>query len=108
MRHRGGALRSANHTRINAPNRNRRDLTADQQSNTKGDIELTRSIRQALMNDRSLSTAAHNITIVSVNGRVTLRGPVKSLREKAAIDAKAEAIAGKDKVDNDLNIGTRD
>jgi len=60
------------------------------------------------MNDRSLSTAAHNITIVSVNGRVTLRGPVKSLREKAAIDAKAEAIAGKDKVDNDLNIGTRD
>lgn len=88
---------------------NRRDrapgaMTADQQSNAKSDVELTREIRRAVVKDSSLSTLAHNVKIVSVNGSVTLRGPVKTVEEKTVIASKAQAIAGADKVVNQLEV----
>jgi len=79
-------------------------MTADQQSNAKSDVELTREIRRAVVKDSSLSTLAHNVKIVSVNGSVTLRGPVKTLEEKTVIASKAQAIAGPDKVVNELEV----
>jgi len=91
-------------TGVNARDRSSRAVTADQQSNAKSDIELTRSIRRALMNDHSLSIAAHNVKIVSENGRVTLRGPVNTEREKTAIASKAQAVAGTDHVYNQLEV----
>jgi osmotically-inducible protein OsmY len=54
--------------------------------------------------DKSLSTYAHNIKIVTVNGSVTLNGVVRSEDEKGAIEAKAENIAGKSKVTSKLKI----
>jgi osmotically-inducible protein OsmY len=54
--------------------------------------------------DDSLSTTAHNVKIITVNGVVTLRGPVNSAKEKANIDAKAQHIAGATKVENHLEI----
>jgi hyperosmotically inducible periplasmic protein len=88
---------------------NRRDqvpgaMTADQQSNTKSDVELTREIRKAVVKDPSLSMLAHNVKIVSVNGSVTLRGPVKTEEERTVIASKAQAIAGADKVVNQLEV----
>ncbi len=79
-------------------------MTADQQSNAKSDVELTREIRRAVVKDSSLSTLAHNVKIVSVNGSVTLRGPVKTVEEKTVIASKAQAIAGPDKVVNELEV----
>jgi hyperosmotically inducible protein len=47
---------------------------------------------------------AHNVKIISANGSVVLRGPVNTEKEKAAIARKAQAIAGADKVDNQLEV----
>jgi hyperosmotically inducible periplasmic protein len=91
-------------TGINVRDRNPAAITAGQQSNAKSDVELTRQIRRAIMKDNSLSMTAHNVKIISDNGAVTLRGPVNSEQEKTTIEKKAEAIAGADKVDNQLEI----
>ena len=79
-------------------------MTADQQSNTKSDLELTRRIRRAVVKDHSLSMLAHNVKIVSANGSVTLRGPVKTEEEKTALASKAQAIAGAGNVNNQLEV----
>jgi hyperosmotically inducible protein len=79
-------------------------MTAGEQSSAKSDVELTREIRQAVVKDDSLSTLAHNVKIVAANGAVTLRGPVNTEQEKVAIASKAQAIAGPNKVDNQLEV----
>jgi hyperosmotically inducible periplasmic protein len=89
--------------------RNTRDsdgttLTADEQSNSKGDVEITRQIRQAIVKDDSLSTSAHNVKIITNGGVVTLRGPVASAEEKTMVAKKAATINGVDKVDNQLEV----
>ena len=79
-------------------------MTADQQSNANSDVELTRRIRRAVVKDHSLSMLAHNVKIVSANGSVTLRGPVKTEEEKTAVASKAQAIAGAGNVNNQLEV----
>jgi hyperosmotically inducible protein len=79
-------------------------LTPGDQGNNKADLTVTQQIRKALMADKSLSTTAKNIKIITVNGLVTLRGPVKTPQERAKIVAKAQDVAGMDKVDNQLAI----
>jgi len=78
--------------------------TADQQGMNKQDRQLTQQIRKAVMSDKSLSTYAHNIKIISKDGTVTLRGPVRSEEEKASIEAKAKSITGVTAVDNELTV----
>jgi hyperosmotically inducible periplasmic protein len=78
--------------------------TADQQKMNPADRDLTKKIRMALHNDQSLSVYAHNIKIISQDGKVTLRGPVRSEEEKAAIEAKAVAVAGDGNVTNHLHV----
>jgi osmotically-inducible protein OsmY len=78
--------------------------TAGTQSNHSTDVDLTKRIRQSLMADKSLSTYAHNVKIVTLNGSVTLNGVVRSDEEKNVVEMKAAAVAGKDKVTNDLKI----
>ena len=78
--------------------------TADGQANNAADLDLTRRIRQSVMADKSLSTYAHNVKIVTVNGRVTLNGVVRSEEEKGAVESKAANIAGGDKVTDDLKV----
>ena len=91
-------------TAINARDRNPDAMTADKQSNNKSDEELTAEIRKAVVKDQSLSTLAHNVKIVSANGTVILRGPVKNEEEKSTIASKAQAIAGPSKVENQLEV----
>ena len=81
------------------------DLTADKQSNAKIDRITTAKIRRVIVADRDLSMYAHNIKIISQNGAVTLKGPVKSDDEKRVIVAKAVAVAGSaDKVTDEISI----
>jgi hyperosmotically inducible protein len=89
---------------VNIRDRDTRPMTAGQQSNATSDVNLTRKIRRAVVRDHSLSMLAHNVKIVSANGSVTLRGPVKTEQEKTVIASKAQAIAGADKVDNQLEV----
>ena len=79
-------------------------MTAGQQSSAKSDVELTREIRRSVVKDDALSMMAHNVKIISVNGSVTLRGPVKTEQEKTVIASKAQAIAGAGNVDNQLEV----
>jgi hyperosmotically inducible periplasmic protein len=78
--------------------------TADSQTNNPADIALAKRIRQNLVADKSLSTYAHNVKIVSVNGSVTLNGVVRSADEKNVVEMKVADIAGKNNVTDDLKI----
>ena len=79
-------------------------VTAGDQSNTQSDLKITQEIRKAVMADKKLSTNAHNVKIITVNGVVTLRGPVKSAAEKANIAEIAKHAAGVTHVDNRIEI----
>ncbi len=79
-------------------------LTADDQGNTASDRQLTRTIRRAVVADKTLSTYAHNVKIISRDGRVTLKGVVRSEAERQDIEAKAVAAAGAGKVHNELTV----
>ena len=76
------------------------------QSENEADRAITQNIRKALTADDSLSTNAKNVKIITNDGTVTLRGPVKSEKEKADIEAKAKQVAGVKKVDNQLEIAS--
>jgi hyperosmotically inducible periplasmic protein len=92
-------------TEINKRDRNTGEATADQQKMNASDQDLTQKIRQSIMSDKSLSTNAHNIKIISQNGTVTLNGPVKSDEEKKNVMAKAVAVAGSaDKVTDEVSV----
>jgi hyperosmotically inducible periplasmic protein len=79
-------------------------VTAGSQKENQGDRYLTQQIRKAVMADKSLSTYAHNVKIVSQNGTVTLKGPVRSDDERKSIIAKAEQVAGQGKVTDQLSV----
>lgn len=70
------------------------------QSNSTEALQTTANIRKAVMADKTLSVAAHNVKIVTNGSTVTLRGPVASAAEKARIAALARQNApGKDVLD---------
>ena len=91
-------------TKANQRDRNANEPTADQQKDNRSDRGITKQIRQSIVKDKSLSTYAHNVKIVTQNGQVTLKGPVKSEDEKKAIEAKAAEVAGENKVSSELNV----
>lgn len=78
--------------------------TSGDQSESEADRTITQNVRQAVVADDSVSTNGKNVKIITVDGTVTLRGPVKSEKEKTNIGAKAQQIAGVKRVDNQLEI----
>ena len=91
-------------TKANARDRAKGAVTADQQKENPTDRALTQKIRQAVMQDKTLSTYAHNVKIVTQDGHVTLKGPVRSEEELKAVEAKATEIAGAGHVTNTLSV----
>ena len=92
-------------TKVNKQNRANGQPTADQQKNNRSDLDLTKDIRRSIMDDKSLSTDAHNVKVISQNGTVTLEGPVKSEDERKAIVSKAVSVAGSaDKVVDQMSV----
>ena len=91
-------------TAINERDRSRETQTSGDQSNSSADLKITQAIRQALMKDSELSTTAKNVKIITNNGQVTLRGPVKTAQEKAKIDQLAKSAAGGAKIDDQLEV----
>jgi len=90
----------------NKADREEASRTPLNQSNSSADIDITATIRRAVMDDSTLSTNAKNCKIITEKGVVTLRGPVGSQAEKDAIGAKARAAAGVTSVDNQLEVTT--
>lgn len=91
-------------TKVNKRDRNASQATADQGKNNNSDRETMRKVRRALMDDKSLSTYAHNIKIISQHGKVTLKGPVHTEDEKKSIEEKATEIAGDGNVINQITV----
>jgi hyperosmotically inducible protein len=91
-------------TTTNQRDRSGKTKTSGDQSNSSADLKTTQAIRQALMKDGELSTSAKNIKVITANGHVTLRGPVKTAQEKAKIDQLAKSAAGGAKIDNQVDV----
>jgi hyperosmotically inducible protein len=85
-------------------NKDQTNPTADQQKMNPADRAITQKIRKAIHEDNTLSTYAHNVKIITQDGKVTLRGPVRSEDEKSNIEAKAVVVAGQGNVTNQLEI----
>jgi len=91
-------------TKVNTRDRTSSAKTADQQGNSKADLDLTQKIRHAIVADKSLTTYAHNFKVITRDGHVTLKGPVHTSEEKAALEAKATEIAGTGNVTNRISV----
>src|SRR4029453_17034337 len=91
---RSPAATDADNTARNERDRNTAAQTSGDQAENEADREISASIRRAVVKDDSLSMNAHNVKIITSNGVVTLRGPVKSETERAAVEAKAKQVAG--------------
>ncbi len=70
---------------VNSRETSAKELNAEDQGGSNADVETTRKIRQAITDKSSLSTYAHNIKIITVNGAVTLKGPVANEAERAEV-----------------------
>lgn len=91
-------------TKTNQGDASKGATTADQQKMGPVDQYITNQIRSSIMKDKSLSTYAHNIKIITQAGMVTLKGPVRSEDEKSAVEAKAQKIAGASNVTSELTV----
>jgi len=85
-------------------NKDQAGPTADQQKTNPSDQAVTQKIRKAIHEDQSLSSYAHNIKVITQDGKVTLRGPVRSDEEKSNLEAKAVSVAGQENVTNQLDV----
>lgn len=93
----------ASNTGINKRDRDDNTLTPMDQMNNPADLKITQEIRQALMKDE-FSMDAKNIKVITRNGAVTLRGPVKTAAERESISALVKAMPGIKSIDNQLQV----
>jgi sporulation protein YlmC with PRC-barrel domain len=100
------ATNSVDNTRLNVRDRDSRTLTPLDQGNSQADVDTTAQIRQEIMADAGMTTNAKNVKIITLNGHVTLRGPVNTADEKDRIAAIADRIASAGNVDNQLDVAT--
>jgi hyperosmotically inducible protein len=99
-----GAQTPPDNTKVNTRDRAKGAATADQQKENPNDREITQKIRRALMDDKTLSTYAHNVKVITQDGHVTLKGPVRTAAEKRTVEAKATELAGAGRVTNQISI----
>jgi hyperosmotically inducible periplasmic protein len=98
------ASTDADNTARNADTTALSQTTPGDQGENEADLKISSAIRKAVVDDKALSTNAHNVKIVTAGGVVTLRGPVKSAEEKTAIESKAKGVAGVTRIDNLLEV----
>jgi hyperosmotically inducible protein len=95
-------------TQVNQRDRDKAEPTADQQKENKSDRETAQQIRRSIVKDKSLSTDAHNVKIIAQGGTVTLKGPVRTEEEKAAVEKKAAEVAGATNVKSEIEVAPKD
>ena len=100
----GAQAPAPDNTKVNQRDRAKDAATADQQKENSSDREITQKIRRALMDDKTLSTYAHNVKVIAQDGQVTLKGPVRTQEEKGIVEAKATEVAGEGHVINQMSV----
>lgn len=88
----------------NAAKNKDQGLSADNQADTKSDRLTTANVRKAIIADKDLSTYAHNVKVITLNGAVTLKGPVSSEEEKEKVASDAASVVSADKITNHLTV----
>jgi len=99
-----GKQPAPDNTKTNQQDRSKAAVTADQAKNNASDRDTMQKIRKSVMDDKSLSTYAHNVKIISQDGKVTLKGPVRTEEEKQTIAQKATEIAGAGNVTDEMTV----
>lgn len=79
-------------------------ITPQVQSLKSSDLRIVTAIRKAMIKDANLSTNAKNAKVIVINGKVILRGPVASSREKQTIFDLAENCVGPENILNELEV----
>lgn len=95
---------AADNTARNAADSSGIPMTPLDQGENDVDRGITRTIRQLVVGDATLSMNAHNIKIITLAGTVTLRGPVNSAEEADRLVKVAEGVAGVSRVDSQLEV----
>jgi hyperosmotically inducible periplasmic protein len=99
------ANEGADNTRVNERDRGDKTLTPMDQGPSESDRRITQQIRQQIMKSNTLSFTAKNVKIITQDGRVTLRGPVKTEAERTTIEAAARrAVGSGGQVDSQLEL----
>jgi hyperosmotically inducible periplasmic protein len=98
------AQTAPDNTKVNKEDQNASAPNADKAKNNTSDRELMAHIRRDIVKDKSLSTYAHNVKIISAHGKVTLRGPVNTDQEKQTIEQYAKKYAGDQNVTDELTV----
>jgi hyperosmotically inducible periplasmic protein len=97
---------AADNTDKNERDRSGGALTPGDQGESEADRTVTQQVRQGVMAEDALSITGKNVKVITVDGVVTLRGPVKSAEEKATIASIAQRVSGVKRVDNQLETVT--
>lgn len=100
----GSSVSNDSTNQLNATDNLNTPSTPEERGASKADLEVTRRIRGTIMNDPDLSDSARNIKIITLNGKVSLRGAVNSINEARAIASVARREAGFGSVDNQLEV----
>ena len=100
------AAPAADDTGRNERDRDGQTMTPMDHSNDPKDVKITQKIRKALMADDALSTTAKNIKIITVHGKVILRGPVATVQEKKKVAKMAQKFT-KQRVLNELEVAAQ-
>jgi osmotically-inducible protein OsmY len=103
----GQATTRVDNTNINERDKGGATMTPQDQSNTVKDREQLAAVRRAIVDNKSLSTMAHNVKILVEGGTVTLRGPVKSEEEKDKVESLVKQVKGITKTDNQLDVNAK-
>jgi len=98
------ATTDADNTRQNVRDRDDRTLTPLDQGNSQADVDTTAQIRKEIIANTQMSVNARNVKIITLDGHVTLRGPVNSEEEKSLIGQIADRIVQSQNVDNQLEV----
>lgn len=95
---------AADNTAVNARDKDAAAKTPIDQNETPEDLKVTADIRKKVLEQPDFSVDARNVKIITADGKVTLRGPVKTETERDIINKIARLVAGEDKVDSQLEI----
>jgi hypothetical protein len=98
------ATTEADNTARYVRDRDSSTLTPLDQGNSKADLDTTAQIRKEILDGKNMSVNARNVKIITMDGHVTLRGPVNNAEEKRLIGEIADRIAHSENVDNQLEV----
>jgi hyperosmotically inducible protein len=102
-----GRTSEPDNTAVNQRDRDADAKTPIDQKENQQDITTTADIRKQIVAHKDVSVNARNVKIITADGKVTLRGPVDSTSERDIIEKIARDVAGKDNVDNQLEVAAK-